>query len=343
MRKQHSAFAAASAAVLAVLALASPALAVQENHKPCLCGARITPLAGSARTVYVAQVKYSDPDADIPARVEVYIDDVAYPMRLAKGKPANGIYQARLTLPPGEHTYYFYGEDVRGLSERFPRYGQKRGPNVGTNTVFNRLPVLTNGGVYFDYGPEGTTFTFTVHYQDRDGRRPRAVRVIIDGLVREMSLHEGTATDGIYLYRAQLPVGPHSYYFVGIDDCGACVAHPRHGLLRGPVVDAVPNRPPELIQPLVDPLIGSKSARFSYRVEYRDPDGDPPSIARVYVDGIPHDLKLRSGRAHTGLYGYRMRHYLGDFHEYYFYFEDGRGGVRRLPDTGTFHGPNVVR
>ncbi len=343
MRKPHSAFAAASAVVLAILVFSSPTLAATENSKPCLCGARITPLAGTARTVYVAQVKYSDPDGDIPARVEVYVDNIAYPLRLIRGRPNEGIYQARLTLPPGEHTYYFYAEDVRGLSERFPRYGSKRGPNVGTNRTFNRLPVLTNGGVYFESGSEDATYTFTVNYEDKDGTNPRAVRVIIDGIVRDMTLHRGTPANGIYLYRTRLPAGPHSYYFVGIDDCGACVAHPRHGFLRGPEVAAMPNQPPQLIEPRVDPMIGTAQTRFIYRVEYRDPDGDPPSIARVYINGIPHDMKLRSGRSHTGIYTYRTRHYLGNFHEYYYYFEDGRGGTCRLPETGTFHGPNVVR
>ena len=126
MRIKHTAFAAASFA-LAILALVSPSVAAQANTKPCLCYPTISPMEGTARTVYVASAKYRDVDGDVPAKVEVYIDNVAYPMRLAGGKAADGTYRARLTLPPGEHSYYFYAQDARGADERFPRYGAKPG------------------------------------------------------------------------------------------------------------------------------------------------------------------------------------------------------------------------
>lgn len=343
MRKQHHAFAAASVAVLLILAAVGPTFAAQGNNPPCLCGAKITPKSGQARTAYVAQVRYTDPDGDIPAKVEVYVDNIAYPMRLVKGRAAAGIYQAKLTLPPGEHTYYFSAEDIKGQTERFPRYGAKPGPFVGTNSVFNRLPVLTNGGVFFDYGPEGATYTFTVNYQDKDGTRPRAVRVVVDGIPHEMTLHKGNPADGIYLYQANLPAGPHAYYFTAADDCGGCVAHPGYGFLRGPEVDAVGNTAPVLLDGSVDPNIGGNRTPYTYSVEYRDIDRDPPAIARVYINGKPHEMKLRCGKACGGIYTYRARHCFGEWHNYYFYFEDGRGGATRLPEVGTLHGPVVTR
>ena len=70
MRVKHYAFAAASV-VLLVLVLATPSLAVQGNAKPCLCHPMISPLTGTAKTVYVATVNYTDPDGDVAAKVEV--------------------------------------------------------------------------------------------------------------------------------------------------------------------------------------------------------------------------------------------------------------------------------
>jgi hypothetical protein len=343
MRTKHLAFAAASV-VLVILALASPSLAMQGNAKPCLCHPTISPMKGTARTVYIATVTYRDPDGDAPAKVEVYIDNVAYPMRLVGGRSANGTYRARLTLPPGEHSYYFYAEDARGASERCPRYGSRPGPFVGTAQVYNIQPTLTEGGVYFDPGSDRSVYTYTVRYQDRDMcKPPRSVKVVIDGLPHEMSLHEGVPTNGLYLYRTMLSAGPHAYYFCAVDDQGDCITHPLQGFLRGPDVSAVPNSPPVVLDQTVEPPIGGPRTRYGYRVAYKDVDLDPASVALVYIDNVPHQMKLVKGAANNGIYSYVAKQYLGDLHDYYFYFEDGRGGTCRLPAVGVFHGPVVVR
>ena len=343
MRVKHYAFAAASV-VLLVLVLASPSLAAQGNAKPCLCHPTITPMKGTARTVYVAAVTYRDPDGDAPARVEVYIDNVAYPMRLAGGRAANGTYRARLTLPPGEHSYFFFAEDVRGESERFPRYGAKTGPFVGATKPMNRLPLMTEGGVLFDYGSDHSVYTYTVHYRDRDVcKPPRAVKVFVDGIPHEMALHSGTATNGDYLYQAMLPPGPHAYYFMAMDGDGDCVSHPAQGFIRGPEVMARPNSAPVLMDRRIEPATGGTTSRYGYLVHYSDVDFDAAATALIYVDNVPHAMRLVQGNAANGLYSYVGRQFLGNLHNYYFYFEDGKGGTCRLPAVGAYHGPVVTR
>lgn len=342
MRIMHSAFVAASV-VLAILVLATPALAVQANNNPCLCKPAMSPMKGTIRTVYVATVNYEDPDGDLPARVEVYVDGTAYPMRLASGKAARGLYRARLTLPPGEHNYYFYTEDIRGGSERFPRYGAVPGPFVGTKTPMNRLAILTDGGVYFDQGSERSIYTYTVSYHDRDDcKPPRAVKAIVDGLPHDMTLHSGTANNGTYLYSTTLEAGPHAYYFVALDGDGDCVTLPGKGFLRGPEVASVPNSRPQLLDQRVEPPLGMPKSTFTFRVNYRDADMDAPSLAMIYVDGVPHKMSRDAGHAGEGLYTFRTREVRGALHDYYFYFEDGRGGTRRYPEVGIFHGPIVT-
>lgn len=326
------------------LALTLPLFAEMANNSPCLCGAKIIPIQGSARNAYIAQVRYSDPDNDPPAKVEVYIDGIAYPMRRVKGKPTAGIYQARLTLPPGEHKYYFYAEDVRGMSNRFPRYGEKPGPYVGTGkNVYDRLPILSNGGVHEEFVTGSGVYTFTVDYLDKDGKNPRAVRVVIDGIPYDMQLLQGSPAAGVYYYKTTLTPGNHVYYFAGIDDCGSCVLHPKYGVIYGPKVAERENDGPILTGEKVEPAAGYPNTVFTYYVEYRDPNNDPPSRAEIYINGKPHQMRFVSGKPHTGLYRYQTRLYLGAYHNYYYYFEDGKGGFCRYPEIGYFHGPVVTK
>ncbi|MEO0081047.1 MAG: hypothetical protein ABIL25_01995 [candidate division WOR-3 bacterium] len=342
MREKHGRVATVIA-VLTVVVLSAPLFAAPANNKPCLCQPTIKPMDGVARTTYVATVRYSDPDGDAASVVNVCVDDVAYPMRLVKGRPDNGTYQARLTLPPGEHSYYFYAEDARGMSERFPRYGAKSGPFVGSRKPYNRLPMLSEGGVYFDWGSDRDIYTFTVRYQDKDCPKPPTVRVVVDGIVHDMKLHNGTPNDGIYLYQAVLPAGPHAYYFVARDGNGDCITHPRYGFLRGPEVQKLPNSPPELRYPKVIPPAGSHLTRYSYTVEYEDKDFDPPAVALIYIDDIPHPMRLAATKPYYGIYVFRTNLHISPYHNYYFYFEDGKGGTCRLPARGKFHGPVVTR
>ncbi len=339
MRSKHIAL---SALVVLTVVLSVPLFAQEANHKPCLCQPAITPTSGMAKTAFVATVHYSDPDGDVPARVVVYVDNAAYPMRLIKGKAYDGVYRAKLTLPAGEHSYYFYTEDSRGLSERFPRYGAKKGPFVGAKKPYNRLPLLTEGGVYFAHGTAQDIYTYTVNYRDLDCPPSPTVRVIVDGIPHEMKLHSGKPNDGIYLYQTTLPVGPHGYYFTAKDRNGDCVSLPANGFLRGPDVAESANTPPALSENRLYPPIGSHRTKYGYTVEYRDLEQDAPAVALIYVDGVPHAMKLAASKAYNGLYVYRTYHHIATDHNYYFYFEDGRGGECRFPERGSFHGPVAV-
>ena len=360
MRVKHYAFAAASV-VLFVLVLATPSLAAQGNAKPCLCYPKISPMTGTAKTVYVATIHYHDPDGDVPAKVEVYIDSVAYPMKLAGGRPADGTYRARLTLPPGEHSYYFYAEDVRGANERFPRYGAYKGPFVGAKKPMNRLPILTDGGVIYDQGSDRDIYTYTVHYQDPDGcEPPRCVRVLVDGICHDMTLYshdntynqascKGAKTssaarfNGTYVYRTMMPAGPHAYYFKAIDADGDCANLPSAGFMRGPEVTAGLNSAPMLLDQRVEPEAGGARTRYGWLVHYNDVDFHAPTTALIYVDNIPHAMTRVKGNSANGLYAYQCGAFLSNMHTYYYYFEDGKGASCRMPAVGVFHGPVVTR
>lgn len=343
MRKRHHAF-AAGLFVVALAVMTGSALAGETTRKPCLCQPMIRPMDGVTRTVFVASVRYRDPGGLPPARIVVNVSGADYPLSLAKGRANDGVYQARITLTEGEHEYFFYAENTDGLSERFPRYGAKPGPWVGARSWYNRRAFLSRGGVHCTDGTDRNIWTFTVHYRDRDiCKKPRVVTAVVDGIRHEMKLHSGAPNNGIYLYQAQLPAGPHAYYFEAVDGHGECVTLPAHGFLRGPEVAELPNARPTLSDNRIIPPTGSYRTKYAYTIHYKDADGNAPSLAQLFINDIPYEIKLAAGKPHEGLYVFRTRHHVGWDHKYYFYFEDGRGGRVRFPESGAFHGPIVTR
>jgi len=323
-----------------------PKLSAQEpliNMKPCLCDAMIEPQTGSARTTYIASVRYQDQNGKAPATIQVFVDDVGYPLKRLSGTANNGIYKCKLTLPPGEHSYYFYAEDDQGRTVRMPRYNVKKGPTVGVINLVTEPAKLSNGGALQESGTNKTVLTYTTHYYDPQSKIPQKVYVVIDDIKYPMHRHKGVAYNGTYLASITLPPGDHGYYFSAIDAAGNCITLPEDGYIRGPEITEMNNVTPQLSDEKTDPSIGYKSTAFTYLVKYVDPDFDPPSIINVVINGESYPLKLKAGKSYDGIYSYRTKLFLGNLHNYYFYCEDGRGGTCRMPPKGAFHGPVVVK
>jgi hypothetical protein len=106
---------------------------------------------------------------------------------------------------------------------------------------------------------------------------------------------------------------------------------------------ARPNSAPVLMDRRIEPATGGTTSRYGYLVHYSDVDFDAAATALIYVDNVPHAMKLAQGNAANGLYSYVGRQFLGNLHKYYFFFEDGKGGTCRLPAVGAYHGPVVTR
>lgn len=321
---------------------------IGSSQRPYLEDGKIIPYSGTSRTSYIAEVFYYDPDGDPPAKVEVVIDKVSYPLRLIKGRTTNGGFGGkfrsnRLTLPPGEHYYYFYSEDGKGRAARFPRYGEKLGPLTGFRKPLNRMPRLSQGGVFFSQGSTTDLYNFTVNYFDPDCRPPKAVIAFIDGIACTMKLFKGKPSDGIYLTQRVLKKGSHAYYFYAIDEGGERVSLPEEGFIRGPEVFESFNEPPKLFDGKIDPIIGYQNATYTYYITYRDEDRDPPAEITVVINGYPHKMNLLRGEKYDGVYYFSSNLYPGNYHNYYFYCEDGRGGVKRIPEVGSYHGPVVLK
>ncbi len=314
------------------------------TERPWLTHGKVTPLYGTMRTSYIAEITYTHPEGLPPVAIKVFIGDTPYELNLKRGRPEKGIYRsAPIVLPPGEHSFYFYAEDEKGMMDRFPRYGEKKGPFVGQKKRYNRKPNLSNGGVYFDYGDEKDIYTFTVNYYDPDCHPPKSVICWVNGIPCPMSLHKGASSNGIYLVKRKMKAKPNAYYFTAEDFDGAMVSLPGIGFIRGPVVEKTENEEPILSDWRVEPNLGGPKTRYTFYVTYKDPDCDPPSIIQVVINDYPHCLRLHKGKKYEGTYIFRTHLLESTDHRYYFYAEDGRGGVRRVPERGAFHGPVVIR
>jgi len=106
-----------------------------------------------------------------------------------------------------------------------------------------------------------------------------------------------------------------------------------HDFAAVPVVKR--NYEPVLSNGRVTPETLYVDTTCTYSVIYSDPEGDAPVFAYVYVDGDPHAMEPED----DSTYSYTT-HLPAGSHDYYFYFDDGCG-VRRLPESGIFLGPEV--
>ncbi|MEO0114306.1 MAG: hypothetical protein ABIK93_02395 [candidate division WOR-3 bacterium] len=342
-----------------------------KNRKPCLCDVNFTPYKGKYPDCYVAYAKYSDPDGDIPSKIAIYVDGVCYPLGLVRiiKRPYPGVesfeafYQAVISLPPGEHRYYFYAEDGRGKYDRNPRYGSIKSPFVGVFRQFNRAPTLREGGLQKEEGTNRDSYVFSVWYYDPEyyetpNRPPKEVAVFVDGIKIPMKLHKGTPNNGLYLVshtftedalRAyqyennEKDTRRHAYFFRAVDADGFCTYLPEDGYIHGPEVSLAQNLPPKLLDPRVEPALGTENMTYTYYVTYEDQDDDPPAYVNCVINGNIHKMKLLTGQKHKGIYYFKTRHFYGTRHSYYFEATDGRKGVVRLPEVGNFYGPAVVK
>ena len=210
-----------------------------------------------------------------------------------------------------------------------------------TSSTPNNPPQLSSPSLQPPSGSPSTGFYYYVNYYDSDGDSPNIKRVYIDGTPYTMSLQSGSAPNGVYRYGPKnLSVGSHNYYFYFEDGKGGTARLPTSGSYSGPVVSQE-NNPPQLSSPSVQPPSGTPSTSFYHYVNYYDSDGDSPNIKRVYIDGTPYTMSLQSGSAPNGVYRYGPKNLSVGSHNYYFYFEDGKGGTARLPTSGSYSGPVV--
>jgi beta propeller repeat protein/parallel beta-helix repeat protein len=115
---------------------------------------------------------------------------------------------------------------------------------------------------------------------------------------------------------------------------------------RGTLVEVFSGGPtgttvPSLPGGIAVPYTGTIDTTFDFLVSFWNMDLQPPTSARVFINGTPYDMSLRNGYSGRGTYIYSTSLPLGD-HSYYFEFKWGSPQqIDRLPERGEFSGPYV--
>lgn len=325
---------------------------------PMLSDGVVSPRSPLVKTPVTYTVRYTSVHNYRPTTKWVVIDGSPHEMEFLEGRRADGsitylpddanfasgatYYFKTSDLSLGEHVFYFSFIDETGGAGRFPARGEIRGPNVvGTNTP----PVLSEGKVEPASGTQTTEFKFSVRYFDINANPAQDAFVYVDDERYEMELLEGEAWDGVFSASITgLACGLHSYWFWFTDSLGAEARLPGAPgeQFEGPFVRKT-NTPPVLSDGTVEPPKGSPKDTFRFSVKYQDDQGDAPRLIALWLDGQEYDMSLSSGIDYDGTYSYVASPgtLSAGEHHYYFFANDGYGGIARLPESGYFTGPNV--
>lgn len=104
---------------------------------------------------------------------------------------------------------------------------------------------------------------------------------------------------------------------------------------------AMPNHPPLLKSPLVNPYNCTDKCHYRFSVIYADPDGDLPKTIQVVADGKTYDLKATGGKRYNTSYVSPVISFEPGAHKYYFACTDAQGLENRSPRYGEWTGPYV--
>ncbi len=318
----------------------------------------VQPDSGTRSTSFTFRVKYSDPDGNNPSYVRVHIDNDGgrtMPFSGLGSVFSGAIYTYSTTLPPGNHQYHFEASD--GTSPvRLLTSGEFTGPNVA-----NSAPTLTyvgttgytTDGVEPNSGDTNTNFVYRVKYTDVDGDAPSYVRAIIDGQTRTMTLYSGSYSSGaIFTWTQTNGVGSHDYKFTAHD-----------GYLPAADLPSTPASGPSVsratgLYPVTTPLSptsGNSAQKYTFEVEYVNINNAAPTDIKVYIDGVSHTMNSKLYQAgsfgapwfpdssyNDGAVFTMTRTVSAGSHTYYFTMTSD-GNTYRLPTSGSYGGPSVVR
>ncbi|HID73862.1 MAG TPA: hypothetical protein EYP43_02290, partial [Thermoplasmata archaeon] len=228
---------------------------------PTLRNCTVTPERGSATTVYMFTVNYTDAEGRPAEVVRIYVNGTSYNMTPAlNGSWTDGwtfyFNTTNITLAPGYHMVDYTAFD--GL-----RWGTC---NCSSGPYINQPPTLSNGTVTPATGSSHEVFRFSVNLTDVDN--DTADRVLLHIGVESLEMAEEDPTDnetddGKWFYVLWTPApGNHTFNFSAYDGWEWSASD----VYIGPYV----NHPAEIVNRSVVPEWGDNTTNFSFAVTYRD-------------------------------------------------------------------------
>ncbi|MCI0497509.1 MAG: right-handed parallel beta-helix repeat-containing protein [Thermoplasmata archaeon] len=223
---------------------------------------------------YTFYVHYRDDDNDTPVQVVLNVGGGMYDMEQSDENETfyygGVVFEATVSLAPGNHTYNFSAND-----------GREWNWTNGTGYVrVNDPPMLLDPMISPEWGDNATLFFFTVDYFDTDGDIPSGVWLNVDGIPFEMFTPMNVSEwDGV----SPIPYSFNTTLYFGTLEFNFSARDPYEWNTTGNRSVRV-NRPPKLRDPVVDPATGNESHTFTFSVTYRDGDNDPPAFMSVTID-----------------------------------------------------------
>ncbi|MFH1563453.1 MAG: fibronectin type III domain-containing protein [Nitrospirota bacterium] len=273
----------------------------------------LEPEIGIVGTTFTYRIIYFDEDNDPPLagfpklQIQKGSQDVLYTQMIeanpqdkeyVDGKVYEYFYPLNL---PGTYTYRFEAKNTSGLYA------------FGSPTIFHSGPTVVSipslywvgvdefimDGLNPEVGTPGTKFTFRIIYTDRGNFPPGTgspkVNIFLNQQpyisfgMQEEDIYDDYYTDGkIYRIAFSLPSGSYTYKFEAENIYAAkATGQPTQWEQSGPRVSNAPilNWTLEYQTCGVKPDTGTKDTLFTYKVEYKDMDNNPPGplYPRVYI------------------------------------------------------------
>ncbi len=189
-----------------------------------------------------------------------------------------------------------------------------------TGTLMVPLLKQAPGAVSPTQGGTNDTYTYNILYNRTD--TPATHNVIIDGVAHAMN-NMGKAPRGtLYQYSTKLTQGSHNFSFTFSDGTGLLTV-PYNVPFPGPDVN------PFYLQNKTITTTALPGQTINYSVQYVSPSNNPPTLAQVLIDMVPHDLTSSGGTNYTKgvTYTYSTNTLSVGEHTFRFRFDDGSGVV----------------
>jgi hypothetical protein len=200
-----------------------------------------------------------------------------------------------------------------------------QGLGLGTSGTLN--PII---------GGTNTQYTYSVVFTpSATGVTASSAQVIIDGTAYPM-VNSGKTSGGgpgipggtLYTYTPTTPlaIGKHTYSFSFTDSNNVKQVLPHNGVsFNGPEVHYF------TLNAATSPVTTSPTLPgqpVKYSVTYTSPSNTPPTVAKVFIDGVPNDMTLTDNKpnyAKGAHYAYTATSLSAGVHYLLYRFDDGKG------------------